>query len=394
MKTLHLFLFILLTLSPLSSFTQIASISWEKQSQVRGIDFFTDVIEDANEGYTVIGAKKNAGNSLDFWIVRFTDKGDTIWTKTFGTEYKDIPKRIVQLTDKTYILMGTSQKENAEILFLLRADENGKELWRKIYETETFVSAEDIIPLENNGFAIAGAKGTNSENIKLWMATMDANGEIIWENTFQENLKGCAKSIKKLPDGGFALAGQVSEKGDNSCDIMAIRTDDKGTSKWFSRIKSPNKKTWPECICCSLDSCFMVVGWEGKCFGDINDANPIFDFDMILNKIDCDGKILWTKNFDREGSEGGNAVTMRPDGSFIVAGIKLSSFLGKVGPWLVNVDRDGNELSEELLKFRFHNDHATKVINSSDGGFVVIGPGIQEDDNTRSDGWIIKYAGK
>jgi len=40
----------------------------------------------------------------------------------------------------------------------------------------------------------------------------------------------------------------------------------------------------------------------------------------------------------------------------------------------------------------FNPDQATKVINSSDGGFVVIGPGIQDEQYTRCNGWIMKFA--
>lgn len=391
MKPIHNLLFILLIAAALNSYSQTPNISWEKQSQVRGIDFYTDIIEAKNGGYTLIGSKKTKGNSLDYWVVRLTANGDTIWTKTLGTEYKDIPKRITQLSDKSYVIIGCSEKEDTSTIFLVKIDETGIEQWRKIYGNDKFLAFEDIVSLEDGSFAVVGAKGNDKGNSQLWMATMDANGEIIWEKTFQDKLKGCAKSIKKLPVGGFAVAGQVSRTEKQDCDIVAFRTDEKGVSMWFSWVKTPEQKAWPECICCSPDSCFMVVGWKGKCMNDINSDDPVFDFDMVLNKIDCNGQILWTKSFDREGSEGGNAVTIRPDGSFIVAGIKQTSFLGKIGPWLLHVDADGNELNEQLLKFRFHNDHATKIINCSDGGFIVIGPGIQEDENTRSDGWIIKF---
>lgn len=391
MKPSH-FLPILLLLSlTISGLSQTFDLSWEKQSGLRGIDFYTDVIEDRNEGYTVLGSKKTKDNSLDLWIVRLNEDGDSTWTKTLGTEQKDIPKKIIQLSDKSYMVLGAVQEENKQIPLLLKIDENGNEQWRKFLNDNEYVKAEDIISLEEGRFAVAGGKGTNRENLKLWMATMNTKGEIIWEKTFQNNLNGCARSIKKLPDGGFAIAGQVGASGKKDCDIMAFRTDEEGKAKWFSWIKTPGQKVWPECICCSPDSCFMVVGWKGKCMDDINLDNPVFDFDITLNKINCKGEILWTKSFDREGSEGGNAVTIRPDGNFIVAGIKATSFLGKVGPWLLKVDTEGNELNEKLLKFRFINDHAARIINCSDGGFVVIGPGLQDDTNTRSDGWIMKF---
>lgn len=66
MKLIQLSLLSLLTILALSSYAQGSKISWEKHSQVRGTDFFTDVIEDANAGYTVVGSKNIKGNSLDY----------------------------------------------------------------------------------------------------------------------------------------------------------------------------------------------------------------------------------------------------------------------------------------------------------------------------------------
>lgn len=375
----------------INSMAQAPNISWEKQSNNRGTDFYSDVIEDLNDGYTVLGSKTTNENSLDLWIIRMNGNGDTIWTETLGTEHKDLPKKITQLSDKSYVVLGVTQKEDSLIPLLIKLGENGTEQWRKTFEGNEFIVIEDVISLEENRIALAGGKGTDSENIKIWMAVLGLKGEIIWEKIVQEDRQACAKSIKRLPSGGFAIAGQTSERGKKDCDIIALRTTEQGALKWLTRIKTPNEKVWPECICCSKDSCFMLVGWKGKCLNDINSDDPIFDFDMVLNKIDCEGKILWTKNYDREGSEGGDAVTFRPDGSFIVAGIKATSFLGKVGPWLLQVDAQGNELGEKLLKFRFNNDHAAQIINCADGGFVVIGPGLQDATNTRSDGWIMKF---
>ncbi len=390
MKKVHLYILILFITHIVSSAAQIPEPEWNKQSGTRGCDFYTDVIEDANGGYTVTGAVKITGNSFDFQIVRFAENGDTLWSKTIGTENKEIPRRLTQLTDKSYVLLGTSYEDDTRSCLLIRLDENGKEIWRKTLSKE-YVYVEDLISLIENRFAIAGSKGEDPDNPHIWMATLNADGEFTLESTFMPDMSGCARSIKKLPDGDFALAAQVSETGKNNCDIIAIRISYRGKAKWYSWIKTPDQKVWPECICCSPDSALMIVGWNGKCLNDINSPEPVFDYDLVLNKIKHTGEIMWTKSVDREGSEGGNALTIRPDGTFIVAGIKATSFLGKVGPWLLAIDPEGNELTEKLLRLRFNNDHASRIINSSDGGFVVIGPGIQEETNTRSDGWIMKF---
>ena len=250
-----------------------------------------------------------------------------------------------------------------------------------------------MVSLEEEGFILVGAKNSAQENRMLWMTKLDAKGEMVWEKTFRGEFNGFCKSIKKLPTGGFAITGQISKPGQKESDIWSARTNENGELLWESRIPTPGLKAWSECICCSPDSCFMIVGWQGACMNDINSEEPIFDFDLVLLKLDCNGEILWTKSFNREGSEGGNAVTIRPDGNFIVAGIKATSFLGKIGPWLMLFDPEGELLSENLIKFRFKNDHAAKVVNCSDGGIVVIGPGIQDESNTRSNSWIMKFAG-
>ncbi|HYQ59102.1 MAG TPA: hypothetical protein VEP89_17290 [Draconibacterium sp.] len=385
---------ICITLFLISHFTlsmaQIPDPTWNKQSGLKGCDFYTDVIEDLNQGYTVTGAVNVEGNSFDFSINRFNTNGDLLWSKKIGNENKEIPKRLVQLIDKSYVLIGSSYADEKQQCLLIRVDENGDDFWKNTLGEE-YLNLADIVALDENSFAIVGSKGEDPDHPKPWMAVMDENGEIVWEKIFENDFNGCANSIKKLPGGDFAIAAQVSETGKNNCDILAIRTNNKGEAKWFSRIKTPDQKVWPECICCSPDSCLMIVGWNGKCLNDINSADPIFDYDLVLNKISASGEIVWTKNVTREGSEGGNALTILPDGTFIVAGIKATSYLGKVGPWLLGVDADGNEHSEKLLRLHFNNDHAARIINSTDGGFVVIGPGIQEETNTRSDGWVMKF---
>ncbi len=158
----------------------------------------------------------------------------------------------------------------------------------------------------------------------------------------------------------------------------------------MNRMQASKSREWAECVCCSPDSCFMLVGWVGNCLNDIDSEYPIFDFDLVLKKIDCNGKELWSKSFDAEGSEGGNAITIRPGGNMLLAGVKLTSFSGKVGPWIIETDSQGKILNETLLNLKLT--QACKVINTSDGGFVVIGPGMNEKINSLSDGWIAKFA--
>jgi hypothetical protein len=82
---------------------------------------------------------------------------------------------------------------------------------------------------------------------------------------------------------------------------------------------------------------------------------------------------------------------VRPDEKILLGGKKETSFLGRVGSWLLVTDQEGTVVSEMVFPFNFGNDQAVEIINSSDGGFVVIGPGELDLNQQNSDGWIKKF---
>ncbi len=374
----------------LNSFSQDWKLEWEKSSGFAKQDYFTDISELPDGGFVVLG-ECGASRSGNLWLIRYNQQGDTLWTRSFETPTSDTPAKVACLNNNDLLVLGSSASEGDTKVKLMRCDPDGNLLWEKTLDDGNYFKAGDIYPLENSGFILAGGKGSDAANPHLWLAQMDENGDPVWERSFSENINGCLVSAKQLPNSDFILSGQVNGTSANDCDIVLIRTNSNGEEIWQNRMEAPKSREWPECVCCSPDSCFVMVGWAGTCLNDMNDENAIFDYDLMIKKVNCDGKVIWSKNIDGEGSEGGSAITIRPDGKFLVAGTKVTSFTGKIGPWLLEVDNDGN--IENQLMLNMHLDRASKVINSSDGGFVVIGPGLHDRISYRSDGWILKFSG-
>jgi len=49
-------------------------------------------------------------------------------------------------------------------------------------------------------------------------------------------------------------------------------------------------------------------------------------------------------------------------------------------------------LSEMLIKMHFNPALAIEVINCLGGGFIVMGPGIKDEQYSRCNGWSMKFA--
>jgi hypothetical protein len=390
MKKLKYFFFAFLLFQTVTGLSQTWEVTWGKDFTKNRASFFVDGLSDTNGGYTLLGM---AGNGVsDFWLVRMAESGDTLWNRFYRVSHPVIPHCLVQTSDQGYLMTGAVQVEDAkQEILLVRTDRDGEEVWRKTPEEAISCSGGEVVLLENGDFVLAGTKMENPQSGKLWLIRINSAGETIWSKTYEGDQPVTHKALALLPDGSITVAAQVVETNKYNSDIWVLRIDPEGEEIWSTRIPSPKARAWPECICCSGDNHLVVVGWYGTSFNDINGENPIVDYDLWMGKLNPEGQLVWSKNIDSEGSEGGNNITGRPDGSFLIAGKKETSFTGNIGPWLIHVDANGNILDEDLIKFHYHNDQATKIFTTPDGGFVVLGPGEQPEKNERAFAWIRKY---
>ena len=267
--------------------TQLLQLEWEVRLGTPKMDMFIDVIEDINGGFTVLGSTQLKNKSdLDFWLVRFNVKGDTLWTKVVGTQNHDYPTSMLQLADGSYILTGKTETEsNSTRAFILKIDSNTNVLWQKNIGNDDYLSAENVISTGDNEIIVSGIRRNNSDIENVWVAKLNADGNVLWEKLIEDSNLSCSQSLKQLPDGGFVLAGSVKEKDIPDADLMVIRFSEGGEEVWKYKSQSTGINVWPECICCSPDSNFIVVGWHGACMNDISSENPVFDYDLFISKI-------------------------------------------------------------------------------------------------------------
>ena len=268
-----LFFFFTITL-----YGQNWQLEWDKQFGNQKMDYFADVVEAQNGGFTVLGSIFPKGaSSFELWLIRLNEKGDTLWSRTFGTEFKDIPQKLIQNKQGEYLVLGNYLNGNTTKIFLTKTNEAGNVIWTKVFDDDFYYLAEDLVAFGDENYLLVGSKSANSESSQLWMACVNESGNMIWEKQYENNFNGCCKSVKILPDEGFAVAGQIQKNGKNECSVWVFRGDKNGEKIWSSIIPTPGLKVWPECICCSPDSCFMVAGWQGTCLNDINSENPILE---------------------------------------------------------------------------------------------------------------------
>ncbi|HAX96888.1 MAG TPA: hypothetical protein DCY35_10280 [Prolixibacteraceae bacterium] len=393
MKKTTLFLYVLLFLICKQAGSQTPEAEWEKDLAIKGNSCLTDVVQNSDGTYTVLGSRSEAGpEKSDLWLIRFSASGDTLWSRTFLNPGMDLPFRIAAHANGGYLLAAVNEVSGGQMFArIICTDADGNESWNKTSLQALQFPNTDIAVEDNGSFWWLLTAASKETPAATHLIHMSPEGEILDDHIFTDKQALEAHALRILPDGSIAVSGEIAlDKGGSTMWIMRIKPT--GEQIWKSTLPISGKNVRPECICCSNEDGLLAAGWIGSCMNpDAAPEDRIFDFDLVITKLDLNGKIMWTKNYDREGSEGGNALAVLPDGHILVAGKCETSFTGTIGPWLMLVDPNGNKVMDHVDKFRFSGDQASRVILTSDGGFVMVGPGRQQPNQNRSVGWIKKY---
>ncbi|HEX8514944.1 MAG TPA: hypothetical protein VF868_02005 [Bacteroidia bacterium] len=119
----------------------------------------------------------SAGN-YDALLVKLTENGDTLWTKTYGGANFDNANIVCQTPDSGFVMMGVTQSFStgaASDFYLIKTDKNGNQQWQQNYGT---TSPEDCVSGQitlDGGFIMSGIR-----NSQLYILKTDANGNFQW----------------------------------------------------------------------------------------------------------------------------------------------------------------------------------------------------------------------
>ena len=191
---------------------QPIELEWEKQMGTGSTDMFTDVIEDINGGFTVLGATYNESKkNIDNWLVRFDSFGKVTWSESFGSDNSDdCPLHLAQFSNGNYVLAGKTETADNSKGIIIKTDSLGKQIWIKDFSDKNCFCFEDVIVLENGNVLAAGTVCDENQRKSIWLVQLNAEGGVVWDKAITKLDQTIPKSLKKLPDGGFALASPVS----------------------------------------------------------------------------------------------------------------------------------------------------------------------------------------
>ena len=272
------------------------------------------------------------------------------WGKTYGGPTNDWAASVIQTSDGSYIIAGSSESRSGTFCFdiwIVKTDSSGNKEWdKKFGKLDDNEHAYSIAQTSDGGYIIAGStehripweKGLEglfeSREEKIWIIKIDSSGNKDWDRKLDN---GRAYSVVQTSDGGYAIGGS-----------RLIKTDSSGNEEW--------NRTY-----------------GGNSVIQVSDGGYVLAGRSSLVKTDFLGNEEWNITYGGIGSECAWETIQTSEGGYALAGLTDSMYYNRSREfWLMKIDSFGNEEWNRTYG-SLKDDEARSVIQTSDGGYILAG---------------------
>ncbi len=298
--------------------------------------------------------------------------------------------------------------------------------WVKTYGGSNEENAVSIVKSDDGGYMVLGytrstdgdITGKSSSDVDYWLLKLNSDGDKVWDKIYGGSSDDIATDLAKTNDGGYIISGYTSSNdGDvsenaGSFDYWIVKIDGSGTIEWekswgfegndraFGVIQTSDGGYFATGF---LDVGFVdVEGGEGNDLNNqTNKASQHSLGDYWGIKMDADGNKIWRRYFGGSHVDEGKDVIETADGGFLLIGVSessdfdISNARGANDFWIVKVNAEGDMLWEKSLGGS-ESDKAYSVTNTPDGNFIITGNTRSSDYDISSfkgnaDVWAIKF---
>ncbi|MFS4466359.1 hypothetical protein [Maribacter sp. 2210JD10-5] len=397
----------------------LGELEWVKNFGGTGEETGQSIIKTTDGGYAVLGYTNSLDGDIldkdlpvnDYWLLKLDAEGNMVWNKTYGGSKDDRGQSLVQTFDGGYALTGYAMSDDGDGSinngfhdnWLLKLDASGIIEWEKSFGFSGHDHSYDILQTEDGGFFFTGflditsarADG-NAEKAntltrhgvgEFWGTKIDEKAQLQWRGYFGGTNNDRAHAVVQAEDDGFVMAG-FSESNDfdisdtqGSYDFWMVKVDSKGNMLWERSFGGSGIEISYD-IAKTSDNGYVLVGNTFSTDGDISNNKGESDIWMI--KVNDAGSLVWEKTFGGSQFEAAQAVIQSADGGFMLVGNTKSTDkdtntnVGENDIWLIKTDAEGSMVWQKSfggtgIDFGFD------LVENSDGSILVVGQTESQD---------------
>lgn len=345
-----------------------------------------DLIQTVDGGYFTAGEVQFTSRYSTALLAKYDNAGTLSWSKAWeSTVGRNSANSVAQTSDNGYIITGRTDTFDVIVpsnAYLAKYDSAGNLSWSKVWGGgSSFNRAAKIIQTIDDGYAITGVTynyGAGSGDI--FITKYDSTGELVWNKTWGGALLDRPYSIIQNLAGEYLVVGETGNYGAGSNDAIIIAYDSVGNLLWNKTLGGINFENAMD-IVQSSDGSYALTGMTTS-YGNGGTEAYIAKFSSIFD-------LNWTKTWGGASTDQPYSIAKTSDNGYVIAGKTNSFGAGNDDVFIVKYNSTGDILWDATWGGT-DDDSAAKVIQSSDGNYVVAGETNSYGD-IEFDTLLIKY---
>ncbi|MBK6766679.1 MAG: hypothetical protein IPG71_10295 [bacterium] len=204
-------------------------------------------------GFFLLSRRSMPDRDLDFWLIRCTETGDSLWSTTLGTTTTDVPEALLWGEDGQLEIFGSSRNPVNLVYDLthVTADQSGTEVnsdsWGDSTDWETLAGA--CRDSSSGEFILAG-EASDGQPRHGYAIKLDGQGSTVWEQHFSagyssEKIAGVAPYL----EGGALFAGWAGNSVTSPrLWLFTVGISGDTTWTWTGTQSGWGLRTWKSCL--------------------------------------------------------------------------------------------------------------------------------------------------
>ncbi|MEN6473246.1 MAG: hypothetical protein ABFD81_04460 [Syntrophaceae bacterium] len=201
--------------------------AWEVVHGGKEADGINSIAQTADGGYIAAGFTASYGaGSYDFEVLKLGSSGNILWEKAYGGTLPDVANCVRTTADGGYIVAGETWSYGAgkTDFWVLKLGQDGTVQWSRTVGGAGFERAQSVSQTSDGGYLVAGyTSSTGAGNKDVWTVKLDAQGALLWSQTYGGLSCDMAFGLKTTDDEGYIVAGNTSSSGSGDIDAWVLK---------------------------------------------------------------------------------------------------------------------------------------------------------------------------
>jgi hypothetical protein len=280
--------------------------------------------------------------------------------------------------DGGFSVCGVIDTYSEHFGFILKLDNNLDTLYLKTYQnSKKFLLLDGGIQASDGGFILTGEVNNPNNNLDIIVLRTDNKGKELWRKMYDHGGVERGYGITITPDFGYVITGYIHQAGISySGDPFVLKLDSLFIEEWYLTLGTEEYDDRGAYAIITNDDKIAV----GTAIGTYQ-ASPhwVADTKIKIAKIDLQGNIIWDKTYwESYNFNGVLAITSTNDGSIVTTGRAWSDFTyGGTMAWILKVNSYGDSIW--FREYGYYNavnspqNNLYEIESIDDGGFIVGG---------------------